>query len=67
MCLKLHVNKSKIELDFHENVCSNGTKNSESLVLCLGLPLDGGFGVVLGFDLELQQRIGLIQSPEVII
>ena len=52
--------KIRYSLIFMKTVCSNGTKNFESLEVCLGLVLDGGFGVELGFELELQQRIGLI-------
>ena len=48
-------------------VCSNYRKNSERLEVCLGLALDGGFGVELGLRLELQQKIELIQSPGVIV
>ena len=50
-----------------KNFCSNCTKNSESLEVCLGLALDRGFGVELAFEFELQQRIGLIQNPGVIV
>ena len=42
-------------------------QNSARLEVCLGLAMDGGFGVELGLRLELQQRIGLIQSPGVIV
>ena len=54
-------------LTFVKTVCSNFTKNLESLEVYLGLALDGRFGVDLGFKFELQQRIRLIQSPGVII
>ena len=41
-------------------VCSKCIENSESLEVYLGLALDGGLRVELGFELELQQRIGLM-------
>ena len=56
-------------LTFMKTVCRNFAKNSESLEVCLGLALDVGFGVELGFEFEFElwRRIGLIQGSGVII
>ena len=59
--------KVRYSLSFIKTVCSNYTKNSGVLEVSVGLVLDGGFGVELRFEFELQQRRGLIQSPGVVI
>ena len=39
-------------LTFIKIVCSNYAKVFESLEVCLGLTLDGGYGLELGFKCE---------------